>query len=75
MTAVAERLLTEEEYLVLKTKSAERHEYVDGTLRLMAGGTDEHNEVVLNIATKLLALARAKGFQTSLLLSRYYCYL
>ncbi len=61
MSAVAEKLLTEEEYLELEDKSEERHEYIDGTLRLMAGGTDEHNEVVLNIATKLLALGRAKG--------------
>lgn len=61
MTAVAEKLLTEEEYLALEEKSEERHEFVDGVLRLMAGSTDEHNELVLNIATKLLALARTKG--------------
>jgi Uma2 family endonuclease len=61
MSVVAEKLLTEEEYLALEEKSEERHEYIDGVLRLMAGGTDEHNEVVLNIATKLLALARVKG--------------
>jgi Uma2 family endonuclease len=61
MSAVAERLLTEEEYLELEEQSEERHEYVDGTLRLMAGTTDEHNEIVLNIATKLLALGRIKG--------------
>jgi Uma2 family endonuclease len=61
MSAVAERLLTEEEYLALEENGEERHEYIDGVLRLMAGTTDEHNELVLNIATKLLVLGRAKG--------------
>lgn len=43
MTLVAERTYTEEEYLELEEKGEERHEYVDGTLRLMAGTTEEHN--------------------------------
>ena len=53
-------LISEEEYLRLEDESEERHEYVDGVLRLMAGTTEEHNEIVLNIATYLLPIARAK---------------
>jgi Uma2 family endonuclease len=60
MSAIAERLLTEEEYLVLEDKSQERHEYIDGVLRLMAGGTKIHNELVQNFVLKLKILARAK---------------
>lgn len=54
-------LLSEEEYLKLEDESEERHEYVDGVLRLMAGTTEEHNEIVLNIATMLLPVARTKS--------------
>jgi Uma2 family endonuclease len=61
MSSVAEKLLTEEEYLKLEDSSIERREFLDGVLRAMAGITEEHNEIVLNIATKLLAIARSKG--------------
>ncbi len=61
MPAIAEKRLTEEEYLKLEDKSQERHEYIDGVLRMMAGTTEEHNDIVLNIATKLLPIARLKG--------------
>jgi Uma2 family endonuclease len=66
MSAVAEKLLTEEEYLRLEDKSEERHEYVDGVLRLMAGGTKVHNELINNFVLRLVLLARAKacGFYT-----------
>lgn len=53
-------LTSEEDYLKLEDSSEERHEYIDGILRLMAGTTEEHNDIVLNIATKLLPIARAK---------------
>jgi Uma2 family endonuclease len=61
MSAIAERLYTEEEYLELEHNSEDRHEFIDGALRLMAGTTEEHNDIVLNIATKLLPIARLKG--------------
>ncbi len=61
MTQVAERLLTEEEYLKLENESEERHEYIDGVLRLMAGTTQEHNNVVQNFVFKLMMLAREKS--------------
>jgi Uma2 family endonuclease len=61
MSAIAERLLTEEEYLKLEDESEERHEYVDGVLRLMAGGTKTHNVLIQNFVLKLALLARAKA--------------
>jgi Uma2 family endonuclease len=61
MPVVTERLFTEEEYLKLEEKSKERHEFIDGTIRTMTGTTEEHNDIVLNLATKLLPLARALG--------------
>jgi Uma2 family endonuclease len=61
MSQVAERLLTEEEYLKLEDESTEeRHEYIDGVLRLMAGGTKTHNLLIQNFVLKLALLARAK---------------
>lgn len=61
MPAIAERLFTEEEYLELEDKNEERHEYVDGVLRLMAGTTQKHNDIVQNFVLKLTLLARSKG--------------
>jgi Uma2 family endonuclease len=61
MTQVAERLLTEEEYLKLEDESEERHEYIDGVLRLMAGGTKVHNDLIHNFVFKLILVARAKA--------------
>jgi Uma2 family endonuclease len=61
MSVIAERFLDEEEYLKLENKSQERHEYIDGVLRLMAGGTKEHNLLTQNFILKLALLARTKA--------------
>jgi Uma2 family endonuclease len=62
MPQVAERLYTEEEYLKLEDESTEeRHEYIDGVLRLMAGTTQEHNDIAQNFVIKLTLLARKKA--------------
>jgi Uma2 family endonuclease len=61
MSQVVERLYTEEEYLKLEDESTEeRHEYIDGALRAMAGGTKAHNEIINNFVLKLILVARAK---------------
>ena len=39
-----------EEYLALEERSDVRHEYVDGFIHAMAGETERHNLLVLNIA-------------------------
>ena len=50
-----------EAYLELEAKSQIRHEFVDGMLFAMAGGTDYHATISLNIATQIRAAARASG--------------
>ncbi|MER3481153.1 MAG: hypothetical protein C4327_11945 [Meiothermus sp.] len=47
--------ITFEEYLALEARSRVRHEFVDGMIFAMAGGTDHHNVIAGNI------LAAAKG--------------
>ena len=56
----ATTLITENDYLRLEEASQDRHEYVDGVLRLMAGTTEEHNIVVQNFVLKLATIAREK---------------
>jgi Uma2 family endonuclease len=51
--AVAEKLLTEEEYLLLEEKSRIRHEFMDGEIFAMAGATRRHNLATNNISTEL----------------------
>lgn len=43
--------LTPEEYLKLETQSPIKHEYIDGEVYAMAGTTDTHNTIALNLAT------------------------
>jgi Uma2 family endonuclease len=41
--------VTPEEYLAFETSSELRHEYVDGVLYAMVGGTDRHNLIAGNL--------------------------
>jgi Uma2 family endonuclease len=59
--AVATPFISVEEYLRLEQTSDIRHEYVDGVLVAMAGESQEHEEIVLNIVETLHPVARAKG--------------
>jgi Uma2 family endonuclease len=52
---------TFEEYLQLEARSSVRHEFVDGLIFAMAGGTDYHATICLNIAGQLRGAARAAG--------------
>ena len=40
------------EYLELEERSGTRHEFVDGFMFAMAGATDNHNQIALNISTQ-----------------------
>ncbi len=42
-----------EEYLELEVNSQERHEYIDGTIISMTGGTPNHNQIALNLSGAL----------------------
>lgn len=53
--------LDEAEYLEREARSELRHEYVEGKLIAMAGETQEHEDIVLNIAEALRPIARKLG--------------
>ena len=46
------RLYTPEEYLTLEDKAIDKHEYRDGEIILMSGGTTNHNQITLNFCRK-----------------------
>ena len=41
---------TVEEYLVYEADSETRHEYIDGEIYAMTGGTGNHSEIKMNVA-------------------------
>ncbi len=53
--------LSVEEYLALEEKSEVRHEYVAGYIFAMAGATDAHNVIAINVATILRPHLRRSG--------------
>jgi Uma2 family endonuclease len=63
MGAVRRALLNEAEYLALEEQSQVRHEYVDGQVYAMAGGSQRHNRIALNVASGLLSALRGKPCQ------------
>jgi Uma2 family endonuclease len=56
--AVRHPPLSVEEYLRLEETSPVRHEYVAGEIHALAGASRRHNRIALNIASRLLAVAR-----------------
>ncbi|UOR04180.1 Uma2 family endonuclease [Hymenobacter aerilatus] len=57
----ASRFYSVEEYLALEEQSEMRHEYYRGEVFAMAGGTANHNELVLNLVMLLRAGAQPRG--------------
>jgi Uma2 family endonuclease len=53
--------LTPDEYLALEADSAIKHEYFDGSIVAMAGATDAHVTIALNLATELRSHLRNSG--------------
>lgn len=53
--------LTVEEYLRLEETARVKSEYVDGHVRAMAGASDEHNGIAVNLVLALGPAARARG--------------
>jgi len=58
-----QRRYTPEEYFALEAQSEERHEYFDGEIFAMAGGTKSHNLIAQNFTLALRASLRGKGCQ------------
>ena len=54
MTALPKRqFISEEDYLTMEEVSPVKHEYFDGEIFQMAGASDEHNTIAMNIAAEL----------------------
>lgn len=58
--AVKTGVATVEAYLSGEGRSEVRHEYIGGTLYAMAGASEEHNTISLNLATALRSHLRGK---------------
>ena len=59
--AKAVRPLSLEEYLALEREAPVKHELLEGFPHAMAGASDRHNRVVVNLVLALGPLAREKG--------------
>lgn len=53
--------MTAEEYLAWEAQQEFRHEYVDGEILAMTGGTLPHNDIALNLYTALRPHLRQRG--------------
>ncbi len=61
MTALPKKkIYTPEEYLSLEENCEYRSEYVNGNIFKMAGGTEAHNDITLNVAAFLKGKLRGK---------------
>ena len=54
-----------EEYLELEVNSLERHEYVDGEIILMTGGTPNHSQIAINLGGTLNYVFRHQPYRVS----------
>lgn len=54
---------TSEEYLELEVNSLERHEYIDGAIIVMTGGTPNHNKISLNLSAALNFALKRQPYQ------------
>ncbi|MDD1421902.1 Uma2 family endonuclease [Dolichospermum sp. ST_sed1] len=55
---------TPEEYRVIEETAAEKHEYHNGEIIAMAGGSEVHSRLTVNITTLLNVALRDTNFQT-----------
>jgi Uma2 family endonuclease len=61
--SLEKRTHTREEYLEFEVASEERHEYVNGEIRLMTGGTPDHNDISSNLLVALKLLLKGKPYR------------
>lgn len=62
--AIEKKIYSTEEYLESEIISEERHEYVNGEIKLMTGGTPNHNELVSNLLIILKLALKGKPYRT-----------
>src|ERR1700733_10708468 len=53
-------LIPPEEYLLGEEAAAQKHEYLNGVVYAMAGGTERHSEISVNILAELHSGLRGK---------------
>ena len=53
--------LASDEYLQMEDASNIKHEYIDGQIYAMAGASDSHITIALNLATLLRSHVRGSG--------------
>ncbi|TVP60666.1 MAG: Uma2 family endonuclease [Nodularia sp. (in: Bacteria)] len=58
-----ERYYSPEEYLELEVNSEIRHEYIDGQIIPMTGGTPNHNQLALNLSGTLNFLLKRQPYR------------
>ena len=56
-------LYTVEEYLAIDRSSEERYEYIDGEIRLMAGESDAHGIISVNLTSEIHQQMKGKNCQ------------
>ena len=61
IASVQQSCLTADEYLELEAQSDTKHEYIDGQVYAMAGASDNHVTIALNLATLLRSHVRGSG--------------
>jgi Uma2 family endonuclease len=61
--AQEQRYYSPEEYLEMEVNSEEKHEYIDGQIILMAGGTPNHNQIGGNLYTALNFALKRQPYQ------------
>ncbi len=66
MVALTDRLprFTPEEYFAWEEQQLERHEYMDGEVYAMSGGTIDHGTIALNFGSLLKIHMRGRGCKT-----------
>ena len=57
------RFYTPQEYLELEEKAEDRSEYIDREIRLMPGGTTNHNKIALNFCRKFPTTAQGEDYE------------
>ena len=62
--ALEKKTYTTEEYLEAEILSEERHEYINGEVRLMTGGTPNHNRICRNLLIVLELAFKGKPYET-----------
>jgi Uma2 family endonuclease len=57
------RIYSPEEYLDLEIPEEERHEYINGEIRVMPGGTPNHNRIITNLCAATNFAFKGKPYE------------